>query len=515
MRASFAAGVALFCMAGIAGYGFSANIQQNYSNGAISKLGLENSEAGVSDTALQAAIPSYLIGLWDHAILVEKSTQKLYLYDKDYKLVKIFHVTTGQNQGDKKWEGDRKTPEGIYFFTRVKEQRELLPKYGVMALPINYPNFIDTAMRKKGSGIWFHATDDPERPIRPFDSKGCVVTANEDILELADYIKLQTTPMVIVDKMEYAPAENIADTRKEVEDLIEKWRSGWQNKDIEAYMDVYSKDFESNGMDFQRWKRYKEGLNRQYGSIRVSLSDIKILRHKNHIVAAFTQHYQNNQLDSVGIKRLYLAKGKSGWKIIGEEWSPVPQQVPATIAKQYSSYRTAMIATQPKQDNSQTVASLQKTGFVTNDDSSTQAVNSDATTTASGSPSNRVKKEPAFSKSSVVDIEDFAIDKKKNSNRVRFKLINKTMQQQKISGRLAIVVANKNGNEISYASYPAMTLEQGTPKDFRNGEWFSIRRFKVVKGEIEEKIIDHVAVLVYLKTGELLLYKEFPAQVKQ
>lgn len=492
MKAVFIIGLVLFWTAGSAEFVLSADVKVS-SLGTSDEAGTSESGNGrvspieafkdKSDTALQTAVPSYLIGFGGHAILVEKSTQKLYLYDKDYKLIKTFQITTGQNQGDKRGEGDRKTPEGIYFFTKVKEQKELLPKYGVMALPINYPNFIDTIQHKKGNGIWLHATDDPSRPLKPFDSKGCVVAANEDIVELADYIKLQATPMVVVDKIEYDTAENITNTRREVFRLIEKWQTSWQKKDIESYMRAYSKGFRANGMDFQRWKKYKESLNRQYNKIQVSLSDIKILRHYDHVVVAFVQHYKNNQLDSVGIKRLYLAYEENAWKIIGEEWTPMPAQVPAMIAKRYAAYRVAKIEMQPKQDGSQNTASLQK--------------------------------ETSSSKLSLVDIEDFTIDREKTANKVRFKLINKTMEQQIISGRLTIVAANKNGNGISYTSYPPMRLEQGAPKDFRSGEWFSIRRFKVVSGEIEEKTIDHVAVLVYSKTGELLLHKEFPMQTKQ
>ncbi len=498
MKAFFIISLALFLTAGNAKFVFSADAQVSFletSNEAGTAAqpsdgaNLANIDAGnerVYDAVLQTAVPSYLIGLWGHAILVEKSTQKLYLYDKDYKLIKTFQITTGQNQGSKSKSGDRKTPEGVYFFTVVKDDRELLPEYGVMAMPINYPNFIDTILHKNGNGIWLHATNQPERPLKPFDTRGCVVAANEDIVELADYIKLQATPVVIVDKIEYAAAENITDTRREIFRLIQKWQTGWQQKDIENYMDTYSKGFRANGMDFQRWKKYKESLNRQYRKIQVSLSDIKILRHHGHVVVAFAQHYKNNQLDSVGIKRLYLAHEENGWKIISEEWIPMPAQVPAAIAKRYADYRVAKIETQPKQDSSQSAASLQQ------------------------------KKEIASSsKLSLVDIEDFTINRAKTANRVRFKLINKTTEQQIISGRLTIVATNKNGNGINRTSYPPMTLEQGAPKDFRSGEWFSIRRFKIVNGEIEEKTIDHVAVLVYSKTGELLLYKEFPMQTKQ
>ncbi|OGQ42407.1 MAG: hypothetical protein A3A85_05105 [Deltaproteobacteria bacterium RIFCSPLOWO2_01_FULL_42_9] len=60
-----------------------------------------------------------------------------------------------------------------------------------------------------------------------------------------------------------------------------------------------------------------------------------------------------------------------------------------------------------------------------------------------------------------------------------------------------------------------MTIKQGVPKDFRKGEWFSIRRFKIVKGGFEEKGADIVTVLVYSKEGDLLLNKKFPIQTKQ
>ena len=496
-------GLVLFWMAGNAGYVFSDNNQvsslvKNPSSGVgtapqPSNNNLENSNSingRISDTSLQITIPFYFIGLWDYAILVEKSTQKLYLYDKYYKLIKTFQVTTGRNQGDKGRSGDRKTPEGVYFFTVVKDDRELLPEYGVMAMPINYPNFIDATLHKKGNGIWFHATDQPDRPLKPYDTRGCVVAANEDILELAEYIKLQTTPMIIVDKIEYDSDENIANTRREIERLIEKWQTGWQKKDINRYMDTYSKNFRTNGMDFERWRKYKESLNRQYKYINVSLSDIKILRHNNHMVVSFAQRYKNDRLTSMGIKRLYLVNEHAAWKIIGEEWSPLPTQRPAEVAKRYAAYKVA------KTETLKPVSSNGTTAKTTLPPDRTVLSKTSLIATFKGSP--------------LVDIEDFAIDKEKAANKVKFKLINKTIEQQIISGRVIIVAANKNDNKTRHTTYPPMTLEQGIPMDFSKGEWFSIRRFKIVNGELGEKDVDHVTVLVYSRTGELLLRKEFP-----
>ena len=160
MRLPFITGLILLCVAGIKDFASSAEMQAK----------LENHtpfNGHTTDISSQTAVPAYFVDPGGHVILVEKSTQKLYLYDRDYKIVREFHVTTGQRPGDKKKIGDLRTPEGVYFFTVVKDDSELLPEYGVMALPINYPNLIDTVLRKGGNGIWLHATDQPTRPLKP------------------------------------------------------------------------------------------------------------------------------------------------------------------------------------------------------------------------------------------------------------------------------------------------------------------------------------------------------------
>ena len=522
------------------GPAFSGEIQAKLENNNFA-------DKNVSDLLSQSTAPASLIGLGDYAIIVEKSSQKLYLYDGDYKLIKTFHVTTGQRQGNKTAQGDRKTPEGIYFFTLVKDDRELLPEYGVMALPINYPNFIDAISHKNGNGIWLHATNQPTRPLKPYDTRGCVVAANEDIVELAEYIKLQTTPMVIVDKIEHDSLEKIKATRQEIARFVEKWQTSWEGKDLENYMDSYSKSFRANGMDWRGWKKYKNTLNHQYSYINVSLSDIRILRHTNHVVASFIQRYKNNNLASVGIKRLYLIKEDERWEIVGEEWAPLPAQKPSNIAQRYAAYRKptlAKVETSSEQNSINNLPvqqakfesqasshlSLAKAdrlpqttqSFVNPVRSSDVSINNNSSSTeeaskgVNGHPPQQGQEESASpSKTAAIDIEDFTIDGGNSANKVKFKLVNKIGERYKISGRLAIIAENKGDNEVRYSTYPPMTIKQGVPKDFRKGEWFSIRRFKIVKGGFEEKGADIVTVLVYSKEGDLLLNKKFPIQTKK
>jgi len=243
-------------------------------------------------------------------------------------------------------------------------------------------------------------------------------------------------------------------------------------------------------MDFERWKKYKESLNKQYKFINVSLSDIKILRHNHHIVVSFAQHYKNDRLTSMGVKRLYLVNENASWKIIGEEWSPLPTQRPADVAKRHTAFKLAKTET-------------------------LKPVSSDGATAETTLPPERTILSKtsliaAFKDKPLVDIRDFAIDKEKSSNKVKFKLINKTIERQIISGRVIIIAANQNDNGIRRTAYPPMTIGKGNTINFRKGEWFSIRRFKIVNGELDENDVDHVTVLIYSRTGELLLRKEFP-----
>jgi len=58
-------------------------------------------------------------GITDSVVVVDKGTNKIHLCnynDGKLEVVKSYRATFGKNGGDKLWEGDLKTPEGIYDF---------------------------------------------------------------------------------------------------------------------------------------------------------------------------------------------------------------------------------------------------------------------------------------------------------------------------------------------------------------------------------------------------------------
>ena len=111
--------------------------------------GLQPAMSAVESRGDQDLVPACIL-VWpedgaDHAILVDKSLQKIFVYSREdlSRPVRTFNCSTGENDGPKDKVNDRRTPEGIYFFTGAYAQKDLAPIYGTKAFPIDYPNPMD------------------------------------------------------------------------------------------------------------------------------------------------------------------------------------------------------------------------------------------------------------------------------------------------------------------------------------------------------------------------------------
>ena len=257
-----------------------------------------------------------------YALIVDKTEQLLYLYtiDKGAKRIESFHCSTGRNNGNKRERGDLRTPEGIYYFNEIKEDSELLPEYGIRAFVLNYPNRFDKIENKDGFGIWLHATNEPDRVNFPYDSKGCIVVTNDDMLRLSEYINLDRTPIIVEDKVSYISSDKVQEANCDIEAFIKEWVECWQGMDIDNYILHYSRSFYSQKMNWKRWKRYKERLFKKYSWIRVGVDNISIIKRDNIAVVSFFQKFSSDQYSDKGTKRLYIVKKQDKYEIIKETW---------------------------------------------------------------------------------------------------------------------------------------------------------------------------------------------------
>jgi murein L,D-transpeptidase YafK len=250
-------------------------------------------------------------------ILVDKSAQKTFVYQwKDLsRPLRTYKCSTGENNGPKARQNDKKTPEGIYFFTHSYLKKDLSPIYGVRAFPIDYPSPMDKKEGNGGYGIWFHGTN---KPLKPNDSNGCVVLKNQYIDEMASYITLNDTPAVICSRIEMVERSELERERRKMQEIIESWRRAWEGKMIDRYMSFYSPRFSVDGRDWNQYKAYKARLARSYKQIMVDIDHLWLLKNGSTILAKFDQRYQTERLQSEGEKRLYLQQNSKEWKIVGE-----------------------------------------------------------------------------------------------------------------------------------------------------------------------------------------------------
>ena len=260
----------------------------------------------------------------DFLLLCEKHSKTLYLYRSEenaYPLVKNYPCIVGSNNVDKKEAGDLATPEGIYFLISFLEGKSLPEKYGHGAYSLNYPNFLDQKGGKKGSGIWLHGS--PDHMERPLSSEGCVVVKNEFLKELASFIKIGETPLVIVDTIKYQPQESQQRLSQSLSQFLEEWKSAWESLNTGKYLSCYSTDFvNSEGMNYQRFKEHKERVNRSKKFIKLQIENKAFLLSQKEggqiAVVRINQDYSSDNFKSHTRKILYLKEEQGKWKIIGD-----------------------------------------------------------------------------------------------------------------------------------------------------------------------------------------------------
>lgn len=130
-------------------------------------------------------------------IKVDKSERKLMVYSSG-RVVKAYKISLGKNPtGAKQYQGDNRTPEGIYYIN-AKNAKSIAYKN----LGISYPNNKDRSGAKKlgksaGGDIKIHGMMNGLGFIGClhtfFDwTNGCIALTNSEIDELFKYIKIGT-----------------------------------------------------------------------------------------------------------------------------------------------------------------------------------------------------------------------------------------------------------------------------------------------------------------------------------
>lgn len=134
-------------------------------------------------------------------IVVSKDRRRLYLLQNDVVL-KSYAVAFGlQPRGHKQFEGDQKTPEGLYTIDGKNPNSAYY-----LSLHVSYPNKDDIAYARSqgkspGGDIMVHGFPNPDRPdflnfvrgFHPYNwTAGCMAVTNEEIREIYSVVEVGT-----------------------------------------------------------------------------------------------------------------------------------------------------------------------------------------------------------------------------------------------------------------------------------------------------------------------------------
>ncbi len=266
------------------------------------------------------------------AIVVDKSTQTLFLYGPSDKTenpeavpaqkILSFPCSTGEVPGPKKQQGDKKTPEGIYFLEDEYEDKYLSPVYGTKAFPTDYPNYIDRQQGKNGSAIWIHGTD---KPLRPMTSNGCIALENDNIMTLADKTHLNKTPVIITDQIRDCPLEELQARKKQAQDLIHTWLAVIESASYHEYLACYSSSHMPDMFWWNQWDHFRQTAKEKKQAVSLTTRHMGLYQHED-VIVAIMELYLNTKSYSIflGIRKLFLQHEGNSMKIVGDVYQSKP-----------------------------------------------------------------------------------------------------------------------------------------------------------------------------------------------
>ena len=277
------------------------------------------------DRPLKNAIPSQFLTLSQrskHAIAVDASRSRLYLFENSasgLKLLADYYISVGKAGTAKASEGDQRTPLGVYYISSNLDPKSLKDFYGSGALPLNYPNVLDTKRGNTGGGIWLHGTPPKQFSRAPQATDGCVVLANPDLERIIRTVEIRSTPVVIAQQLQWITPQAALADGKPFEDVLMAWRNAKTSGNLQQTLAYYTLDFNSNGKNLEQWtSRLKAEMAQMVGRT-TQIKDLSVLRWNDSaetMVVTFGEVADGTRSGTT--KRQYWIRQDKQWKIFFE-----------------------------------------------------------------------------------------------------------------------------------------------------------------------------------------------------
>lgn len=268
------------------------------------------------------------LGYYDDnvAIVLTNKTDKIlrvYSYENG-KIRKDFEqkeIITGL-MGDKKIEGDLKTPIGFYELGRKFNPGD--PYYGPFAFATTYPNLLDKVQGKTGGGIWIHGYPLDGSRLDEFKTRGCIALFNNNLEKFAQVVQDKKVFVMTEEK------EKIRAKKEQIASLLADlftWKLAWTNSDTNTYLSFYDeqkfKRFDK--MKFEQFAFMKKSIFSRKEDKKIKFSNINIspypnLENETMYRISFYEDYYTKNYQFRGDKILYVKIDNKGkMKILVEQ----------------------------------------------------------------------------------------------------------------------------------------------------------------------------------------------------
>jgi len=120
---------------------------------------------------------------------------------------------------------------------------------------------------------------------------------------------------------------------------------------------------------------------------------------------------------------------------------------------------------------------------------------------------------------SVVDIKNLKTERRGGRLSVKFRLIKIRPERNQIKGYLFMIAANSESAPMQLWTYPKAALENGEPINYKHGQLFKVRNYRIIRGKFfldsNSEKPSLLKILVYDESGKLILNKEFSIKEAQ
>jgi hypothetical protein len=161
----------------------------------------------------------------------------------------------------------------------------------------------------------------PVRPVTASAPTSSVVKPNPAPSTPVAGMPTAKTP-VELKPVEQSPAkikEEMKDEADAVYEVVVAWAKAWGRKDVNAYLNMYSKTFRpANGVSYQDWANERRARIEGKRRISVSLESPTVVIKNDTATVKFRQIYEADSLSANSRKVLKLNKIQGAWKIVEE-----------------------------------------------------------------------------------------------------------------------------------------------------------------------------------------------------